>query len=126
MEYCRVKNGKNWTTYQHRRLSLEDTCGTKTALSSKVDEDSEALIKEEQELDEEDERIYEQELDEEDERIYEQELDEEDERIYEQRYSTELDMNAKLEKMEDDVYNLKKGWLEWRAEMEQYFSLSIL
>ncbi len=102
MEYCRVKNGKNWTTYQHRRLSLEDTCGTKTALSSKVDEDSEALIKEEQELDEEDERIY------------------------EQRYSTELDMNAKLEKMEDDVYNLKKGWLEWRAEMEQYFSLSIL
>ena len=93
---------------------MEDTCGTKTALSSKVDEDSEALIKEEQELDEEDERIY------------EQELDEEDERIYEQRYSTELDMNAKLEKMEDDVYNLKKGWPEWRAEMEQYYSLSIL
>ena len=65
MEYCRVKNGKNWTTYQHRRLWNKNSL-VENALSSKVDEDSEALIKEEQELDEEDERIYEQELDEED------------------------------------------------------------
>ena len=75
-------------------------------LSSKVEEDSEALIKEEQELDEEDERIY------------------------EQRYSTELDMNAKQEKMEDDVYNLKKvgqnGGQRWNnISLSQFFNYKV-